>query len=262
MRLDLFLVSEGLAKSRSYAAELIKKGLTAVDGKIITKASFNVSDELVDKVRVLGEVHPFVGRGGMKLEGALSAFGIDVSGFTVIDVGASTGGFTDCVLKRGAARVVAVDSGHGQLDESLLSDGRVINMEGFNARDISPENIGCLCDMAVCDLSFISQTYVIDRIETVLKEKGIFITLIKPQFECGKEALSKGGIVKDKKQHRKAIEKVVNFAGECGFFLVDIIRSPIEGGDGNREFLAYFVKGYNIGLDMKTAERRIEEAVG
>jgi len=253
MRLDLYLAASGLAKSRSYAGELIKKGLVTVDGKIITKPSFAVQGE---DVRVSGEIHPFVGRGGMKLEGALSAFAVDVAGFTVIDVGASTGGFTDCVLKRGAARVIAVDSGHGQLDTSLVNDKRVVNLEGFNARDISPETIGEICDMAVCDLSFISQTYIIDNVYSVLKDGGIFITLIKPQFECGKEALSKGGIVKDKKQHRKAVEKVLEFAKTSGFSAVDIMRSPIEGGDGNKEFLACFIK--NGGLSAVT-ERKIEE---
>ena len=253
MRLDLYLASSGLAKSRSYAGELIKKGLVTVDGKVVTKPSFAVDGE---NVRVSGEIHPFVGRGGMKLEGALSAFAIDVTDLTVIDVGASTGGFTDCVLKRGASRVIAVDSGHGQLDPSLVNDKRVINMEGFNARDISPETIGEFCDMAVCDLSFISQTYIIDNVYSVLKDGGIFITLIKPQFECGKEALSKGGIVRDKKQHRKAVEKVLGFAEKVGFTAVDIIRSPIEGGDGNEEFLACFKKN---GGESAVNERKIEE---
>lgn len=253
MRLDLYLASSGLAKSRSYAGELIKKGLVTVDGKVITKPSFTVEGE---DVRVSGEIHHFVGRGGMKLEGALSAFAVDVTGFTVIDVGASTGGFTDCVLKRGAARVIAVDSGHGQLDPSLVNDKRVVNLEGFNARDISPETIGEICDMAVCDLSFISQTYIIDNVYSVLKDGGIFITLIKPQFECGKEALSKGGIVKDKKQHKKAVEKVLEFAKTTGFSAVDIMRSPIEGGDGNKEFLACFIKN---GGESAVTERKIEE---
>ncbi len=256
MRLDLYLATEGLAKSRSYAGELIKKGLVTVDGKVITKPSYSVENE---SVSVSGEIHPFVGRGGVKLEGALAAFGINVSGLTVIDVGASTGGFTDCVLKRGACRVIAVDSGHGQLDASLVSDSRVQNMEGFNARDISPDTIDATCDIAVCDLSFISQTYIIKQVFSVLKEGGYFITLVKPQFECGKEALSKGGIVKDKKQHKKAIKKVIDFANEAGFRAIDLIRSPIEGGDGNREFLLCLVKqpGENI-----LSDKKIEEAVG
>lgn len=256
MRLDLYLSANGFAKSRSYAAELIKKGLVSVDGKVITKASFDVTDELV---KVLGEIHGFVGRGGIKLEGALIEFGIDVTGYTVIDVGASTGGFTDCLLKRGAVRVIAVDSGHGQLDLSLVNDERVVNLEGFNARDISPETIGCFCDMAVCDVSFISQTYIIKQVYSVLKDGGLFVTLVKPQFECGREALSKGGIVKDKKQHRKAIEKVLSFGADVGFSSAGLMRSEIDGGDGNKEFLVFFIKSSDA---SRVSDKDIEEVIG
>lgn len=256
MRLDSYLSENGLAKSRSYASELIKKGLVTVDGKMVTKPSYEIHGE---SVQVCGEVHPFVGRGGLKLEGALVSFGIDVTDFTVIDVGASTGGFTDCLLKRGAKKVFAVDSGHGQLDPSLAADSRVINMEGFNARDISPEIIELMCDMAVCDLSFISQTYIINQVYSVLKDDGLFITLIKPQFECGREALSKGGIVRDKKQHRKAIEKIIQCSEEAGFSSAGLIKSPIEGGDGNKEFLMCFIKRSGI---SKVSVREIEEVTG
>ena len=240
MRLDVFLSSNALAKSRSYAQELIKKGLVTVDGKVITKASFEVNDE---KVEVTGEAFSFVGRGGVKLDAALDAFSLDVDGLVALDVGASTGGFTDCLLKRGAAKVYAVDSGHGQLDEKLLCDKRVINMEGFNARDISPDTIGEECDAAVCDLSFISQTLVIKETCTVLKDGGIFVTLIKPQFECGRSALGKGGIIKDKKHFEAACLKVIKYAEGCGLGCMGLTVSPIKGGDGNTEFLAYFVKG-------------------
>lgn len=256
MRLDLYLHSNGLAKSRSYGAELIKKGLVKVDGKVINKASYDVTDE---KVELIGEVHGFVGRGGMKLESALAEFNVDVTGFTVIDVGASTGGFTDCVLKRGASKVIAVDSGHGQLDVSLVHDDRVVNLEGFNARDISPETISVSCDMAVCDVSFISQTYIMNQVYSVLKDGGIFITLVKPQFECGKEALSKNGIVKDKKQHRRAIEKILSYGDEVGFSAIGLMRSAIDGGDGNKEFLIYFVKKHGVTI---VTDRIIDKVVG
>lgn len=255
MRLDVYLTEKGLAKSRSYAAELIKKGLVTVSGKTVSKPSFDVSDE---EVRITGELYPFVGRGGVKLEGALDAFGIDVSKMIAVDVGASTGGFTDCLLRRGAEKVFAVDSGHGQLDGRLSADPRVVNMEGFNARDISPETIGEKCQIAVCDLSFISQTYVTENVFSVLEDGGVFVSLIKPQFECGREALSKGGIVKDKKYHVSAVKKVCRFAEKCGFSVVSIIRSPIFGGDGNTEFLALFKKEKGDPV----SDKYIEEVVG
>lgn len=255
MRLDVYLTEKGLAKSRSYAAELIKKGLVTADGKTVKKPSFDVTGE---NVQITGELYPFVGRGGVKLEGALDAFGIDVSGMCAIDVGASTGGFTDCLLRRGAKKVYAVDSGHGQLHESLLKDERVVNMEGFNARDISPETIKEKCQIAVCDLSFISQTYITENVFSVLCDGGAFVTLIKPQFECGREALSKGGIVKDKKYHAAALKKVSRHAEKCGFALLSVIKSPILGGDGNTEFLAFFKKGDGDAV----SDKYIEEVVG
>lgn len=239
MRLDVYLAENALAKSRSYASELVKKGLVTVDGVVVNKPSFDIE---IQEVKVLGELHSFVGRGGVKLDGAIIKFGVDVTDFVCIDVGASTGGFTDCLLKRGAKKVYAVDSGHGQLDKKLMDDERVINLEGFNARDISPETIGDVCDMAVCDLSFISQTYVTKQVHSVLKENGLFISLIKPQFECGREALGKGGIVKDRKYHVNAIEKVCTFAFESGFECISVMPSDILGGDGNREYMALFVK--------------------
>lgn len=242
MRLDVYLCDRRLAKSRSYAAELIKNGRVTVDGKTVTKPSYDVDGEIVE---ITEELYSFVGRGGVKLDGALSTFNIDVKNTVCIDVGASTGGFTDCLLQRGSAKVYAVDSGHGQLDKKLLNDCRVINLEGFNARDISLKTIGEMCDIAVCDLSFISQTYVIEQVASILKDGGLFVSLIKPQFECGREALSKGGIVRDKKYHAKAIEKVVDFAVKNGLDCVALTASKILGGDGNREFCALFKKSAN-----------------
>jgi len=255
MRVDVYLAAAGYTPSRKKAQDLIDAGAVKIDGETVKKASASVNETVEHEV-VIEQVFPYVSRGGVKLRAALDAFKINVSCKRAVDVGSSTGGFTDCLLQRGASKVIAVDSGTGQLHESLRADPRVRSVEGFNARDISPETIGEICDMAVCDLSFISQTYIIDNVYSVLKDGGIFITLIKPQFECGKEALSKGGIVKDKKQHRKAVEKVLEFAKTSGFSAVDIMRSPIEGGDGNKEFLACFIK--NGGLSAVT-ERKIEE---
>lgn len=235
MRLDVYLASCGMAKSRSRAAELISGGYVTVDGRTVTKASFNVEES--NEVLVTGEEHSFVSRGGMKLDSALDRFGLDVKGMVCADIGASTGGFTDCLLRRGAVHVYAVDSGSGQLDESLVNDDRVTNLENVNARylddSIIPEKCGC----AVADLSFISQTLVIEAVRGILADDGWYVALIKPQFECGRDAVGKGGIVKDKKQHTAAIRKVLASASQYGLAPQGIIKSPIKGGDGNTEFL-------------------------
>lgn len=241
MRLDVYLSENALAKSRSKARELIDAGLVTVGGLAVTKASYEVSDG--DDVAVIGEVHPFVSRGGMKLDGALRDFGIDVRGMTAVDIGASSGGFTDCLLRRGAKKVYAVDSGTGQLDISLIADSRVVNIEKTNARSLDEAMLGERCDIAVADLSFISQTYIIPRLPLVLKDGGTYVGLVKPQFECGRDAIGKNGIVKEKKHHLAAIEKVVASLEENGLGTVGIVRSDITGGDGNREFLVYGVLG-------------------
>ena len=205
----------------------------------MTKLAYAINENDPPEIIVTGEPYPFVGRGGVKLEGALQEFSLDVSGMTAVDVGASTGGFTDCLLRRGAKKVFAVDSGTGQLAESLRSDPRVVNIERFNARALSPVILETLCDIAVADLSFISQTYVLPNIASVLMPDGIYIGLIKPQFECGPAAVDHRGIVRDPRNHREAIRRVVRSAVECGLRLVRLMPSPILGGDGNREFLLY-----------------------
>lgn len=255
MRLDVYLAEQNLAKSRNRASELISGGFVTVNGKTVTKSSYDVKD--VDVVEVTGEEHGFVGRGGMKLDGALTRFDLDVTGLTAADIGASTGGFTDCLLKRGAAHVYAVDSGHGQLDGSLLNDPRVTNLEGVNARNLSTELIAESCGIAVCDLSFISQTLVIPAVRRILADDGCYLALIKPQFECGREGIGKGGIVKDKKQHTLAIRRVLASARENGLIPQKIMKSPITGGDGNTEFLFLASVG---GTDYVT-DLEIREAV-
>lgn len=239
MRLDAYLAKSGGARSRTHAQQLIEGGYVSVSGKTVTKVSFAVDEQDVLSVSVTGEPYPFVGRGGIKLEGALHEFAIDVTGMTAVDVGASTGGFTDCLLRRGARKVFAVDAGTGQLAESLRSDPRVVNIERFNARALSPADLGVLCDIAVADLSFISQTYVLPNIASVLLPSGIYVGLIKPQFECGPAAVDHRGVVRDPRYHREAIRRVVQSAFENGLQLVRLMLSPIYGGDGNREFLLY-----------------------
>ena len=255
MRLDVYLANSGLAKSRSRAAQLISGGFVSVNGKIITKSSYDTAE--TDEILLLGEEHRFVGRGGMKLEGALARFSVDVNGFVCADIGASTGGFTDCLLQCGAAHVYAVDSGHDQLDPRLAEDERVTNLEGCNARYLTVGQLGEFCDCAVSDLSFISQTLVLSVVSSILKDNAVYIALIKPQFECGREAVGRGGLVKDKKQHIAAIRRVVSCAMENNLAPCGIMKSPIAGGDGNTEFLMYAIKN---GI-ASVSEKSITEAV-
>ena len=253
MRIDVYLVEKGFCESRNRAARLISEGKVMLDGKTVNKASLDVSE--CDHCVTITEEDRFVSRGGLKLEGALDSFGIDVSGKKCIDVGASTGGFTDCLLQRGAKSVCAVDSGRGQLHSKMLDDIRVTSVEGFNAREMSSEVFGKF-DVAVTDVSFISQTLLHLPICDVLCDGGIFVSLIKPQFEAGKSALGKGGIVKDPKDRADAIIKVIESASCCGFGLVDVIASPINGGDGNREYLAFFKKGEASVLSGEQLKKR------
>lgn len=256
MRIDSFLFEKGLAKSRSFAKTLIEDGFVTVNGKVIKKPSLDVSD--TDSVVVTGEPYIYVSRGGVKLEGALERFGINVNGAVCIDIGASTGGFTDCLLKRGAAKVYAVDSGSGQLHSSIAGNEKVINIENYNARNLTYDDIGELCDVAVTDVSFISQTLIIPAAVKVLKDNGIFVGLIKPQFECGRSGLGKGGIVKSKKVLFESIKTVTECAAQNGLGVLGLVRSPISGGDGNTEFLMYCAAGKN----STVTQNEIKEVAG
>ncbi len=245
MRADVFLATFGHAKSREAAKKLIESGRVSIDGKAVSKPSLDVDDEAEHSV-IITECHEFVSRGGLKLEGALDAFGIDVRGWRAVDIGASTGGFTHCLLRRGASLVYAVDSGHGQLDVSLLEDNRVVNIGGFNARGLCSGERGILpCDLdgAVMDVSFISQTYILPGIVGLLKDGGVLVSLIKPQFEAGRGAVGKGGIVKSPRDRLFAVKRVLSCARESGFGLAGLMVSPITGGDGNVEYLAAFRLG-------------------
>ena len=239
MRLDIFLFENGYAHSRSFAKSLIVDGKITVDGKTVTKPSFDLS--LDSKVEVKEEV-VYVSRGAYKLEGAVKAFSVTVSQRLCIDIGASSGGFTDYLLKNGAFHVIAVDSGTNQLAESLRSDDRVTSIENYNARYMKKTDFEYEPDLAVMDVSFISATHIISSLYDVLKKGADFICLIKPQFEVGRALIGKGGIVKDDKARKFAVDKVVAFAESVGFKTNGVIKSPIEGGDGNIEYLAHFVK--------------------
>lgn len=240
MRLDVYLCETGFCASRTEAKEYILGGLVCVNGKAVTKPAYAVCDG--DKVSIEGEARKYVSRGGLKLEGALDIFKINVEGALALDVGASSGGFTDCLLKHGAARVIAVDSGSGQLAQQLRNDGRIVSIENYNARFMKREDLEYEPNLAVMDVSFISATHIIPAVYSVLTEGGDYILLVKPQFEVGKAGVGKGGIVKDSRLREKALADVVKFAENCGFKTVATARSPIEGGDGNIEYLVHFRK--------------------
>lgn len=247
MRADLYLVELGYVKSRTVARKYIENGHVIIDGHVIKKPAQDIGEG--DHTVELLESERYVSRGGLKLEGALRTFGIDVTGLRAVDIGASTGGFTDCLLQAGAAHVYAIDSGRDQLDPDLMLDERVTCMEGVNARYLTLQEIGGTVDLVVMDVSFISQTLIIPAVASLLSEGGVYIGLIKPQFEAGRGAVGKGGIVKNPKHRRAAVERVIKEAESCGLTLHGLTESPIEGGDGNVEYLAYFIKG----LPCKTA---------
>lgn len=241
MRADVYIHTKGYADSRKRAQTLISLGAVSVDGKIVKRSSESIDDGVSHSVEVSFK-EKYVGRGGLKLEKALELFGVSVAGLRCIDIGASTGGFTDCLLQHGAASVCAVDSGRGQLHPSLAGDARVSSYEGMNARDLSLEDVGGVpFDIAVMDVSFISQTYIIPPISNgILRVGGVLISLIKPQFEAGRAALDKHGIVKAPSDRYAAAVRVVEAAYANGFELTDMTDSPIKGGDGNTEYLAAF----------------------
>ena len=242
MRLDIFLHESGYVSSRTEAKTFITKGAVTVGGKIITKPSFNVDPDTAE-ICIDKSSKKYASRAGFKLEAALDEFNIDVTSSFALDIGASSGGFTDCLLQRGAAHVIAVDSGFGQMVERLRDDDRVTVIENYNARYMEPDDFEYSPDICVMDVSFISATYIIPAISSVIKEGGAFICLIKPQFEVGKSGLGKGGIVKNDKLRNLAVDRVSESAAAVGFYRIGIIKSPIEGGDGNIEYLAYFRKG-------------------
>ena len=239
-RVDALLVSRGLCDSREQAKRLVLAGEVRSGDHVIDKPSAKLP---LDAPLEVKEKPKFVGRGGLKLEGALDAFGIDPTGWVCIDVGASTGGFTDCLLQRGAVRVHAVDVGTNQLVWKLRNDPRVVVKEQFNARHMVPGDIGEKVRLAVMDLSFISLTKVLPAVFSVLDDEGAVVCLIKPQFELERDDIGKGGIVRDTALHERAVEKIRRFAvEEHGCEWRGVIPSTITGTDGNQEFLAWIGK--------------------
>ncbi len=238
MRLDAYLFSVKKFPSRTKSAEAIEKGLVSVNGKTVLKPSQNVND--CDAVTVR-ENDEFVSNGGYKLEKAFSDFGINADGLVFADVGASTGGFTDCLLRRGAKKVFAIDVGESQLNEKLRNDERVVVIDNFNARNLTAEVTGEFTDGVTCDVSFISLTYVLKPICDVLKDDGFAVTLLKPQFECGKKELNKNGIVTSSKARLECALKIKAFALSVGLTPIKFTSAPIKQGK-NAEFLFLLTK--------------------
>jgi len=240
-RIDKLLVERGLADSRTKAQAMVMAGVVLVDEQRVEKPSHQFDTN--SAIRIKGGDDPtmrYVGRGGLKLEAALREFQIDVSGFVCLDVGASTGGFTDCLLQNGAHKVFAVDVGHNQIDWRLRNDPRVEVREGINARYLTPEDFAQKFDLAVIDVSFISVTKVLPAIVPLLVADGSIITLIKPQFEVGRGEVGGGGVVRDEAKRLRVIEEVNNAARALGLEIVEVIESPITGAEGNVEFLALY----------------------
>jgi 23S rRNA (cytidine1920-2'-O)/16S rRNA (cytidine1409-2'-O)-methyltransferase len=234
-RLDRLLVERGLAPTREKAQALIMAGAVLVDDRKAAKSGQPVDAE--SRIEVIA-APPFVGRGGLKLEAAIVHFGIRVEGRICLDVGASTGGFTDCLLQRGAARVHAVDVGAGQLDWKIRNDPRVVVHEKLNARYLRAEDLGEPIDVAVCDVSFISATLIVPAVAPLLQPGGEMVILVKPQFEAGKGQVGKGGIVREPELHQAACRRVDEAVRQLGFETA-LMESPILGAEGNREFLLY-----------------------
>lgn len=240
VRIDKLLHDAGFAESRTRAQAMVMAGVVLVDEKRVDKPSEMFSPEASIRIKGDSAENKYVSRGGLKLEEALRAFEVDPTGMTCIDIGSSTGGFTDCLLKHGAARVTAIDVGTNQLVWSLRQDPRVNLRENTNARELSPGDFDTKFDLAVMDVSFISVTRILPAIYNLLKDDGQAIVLIKPQFEVGKGEVGKGGIVRDPEKHKRVIAEINEFADRLGFKLGGVIESPILGAEGNKEFLALY----------------------
>ena len=260
-RLDVLLTEQGYAESRSKAQAIIMAGLVYVDGQKADKAGISYEESVAIEVR--GETCPYVSRGGWKLEKALRHFGVDPTGYVCSDSGASTGGFTDCLLQQGAKKVFAIDVGYGQLDWKIRSDERVVVMERTNIRYVTPENLGEPLDLSVVDVSFISLRIVLPAIKELLKPEGQVLCLIKPQFEAGREKVGKKGVVRDAAIHQEVLNDFVSLADELGFTILGLTFSPVKGPEGNIEFLGHLTKEKRDGIIPDTADvvRQAHEAL-
>lgn len=257
-RIDVLTVEKGFFPTREKAKQNIMAGLVFVNNVRIDKPGESVAID--SSIEVKGESIPYVSRGGLKLEKAINEFKIDAHGKTAIDVGASTGGFTDCLLKNGAEKVYSIDVGYGQFAWELRNDPRVTLFERTNIRYVSEKDIGTLCDMAVIDVSFISLKLVLPVVKTLIKDTGEIVCLIKPQFEAGRERVGKKGVVKDPEVHKDVIQDIMNFTLEHGFGVKGLSFSPIKGPEGNIEYLLYLSNNTEGGT-FENQNEAIEEVV-
>lgn len=258
-RLDVMMVQRGLASSREKAKAIIMSGDVFVDNQREDKAGTTFAETV--KIEVRGNVLPYVSRGGLKLEKAMKCFGVCVENKICMDVGASTGGFTDCMLQNGAVKVYSVDVGHGQLDWKLRNDGRVVCMEKTNIRYVTRSDIADEIAFASIDVSFISLTKVLQPVKELLTEDGQIVCLIKPQFEAGREKVGKKGVVRDKTVHKEVIEMVIAFAKSIHFEILNLDFSPIKGPEGNIEYLLYLQKKEDVFTDESDNLALIEKVV-
>lgn len=239
-RLDVLLVKKGLAESREKAKAIIMSGIVYVDNNKEDKAGQTFNEDALIEVR--GNTLRYVSRGGLKLEKAMNCFGVTLEGKIAMDVGASTGGFTDCMLQNGAVKVYSVDVGHGQLAWKLRNDERVVCMEKTNIRYVTPDDVADKIDFASIDVSFISLKKVLPAVYGLLTDVGEVVCLIKPQFEAGREKVGKKGVVREQSVHVEVVDMIVSFAREMGFVTLDLSYSPIKGPEGNIEYLLYITK--------------------
>ncbi|MFR8065383.1 MAG: TlyA family RNA methyltransferase [Acutalibacter sp.] len=259
-RLDILVTERGLAESREKAKTLIMAGQVYVDGQKADKPGDTFSEDAAVEVR--GKGLPYVSRGGLKLEKAMREFGLQLQGCTCMDIGASTGGFTDCMLQNGAQRVYSVDVGYGQLAWSLRTDPRVVNLERTNARYLTREQVPEEIGFFSVDVSFISLTLILPAVRPLLAEHGQAVCLIKPQFEAGREKVGKKGVVRDKAVHEEVIEKIRSFALENGFSVLGLTFSPVKGPEGNIEYLIYLERSEapSQGEQVPSAQQVVEES--
>ena len=261
-RLDLLLVKKGIFSSRERARASIMAGQIFVDGHKVDKCGEKVIEN--SNIEFRGEQLPYVSRGGLKLEKAIKKFNINLEGMKCFDIGASTGGFTDCMLQNGASKVFAIDVGYGQFAWKLRIDPRVVCLERTNIRYVTPEQIGENGDFASIDVSFISLKKVIPSVVSLLDDNGTVVALIKPQFEAGKEKVGKKGVVRDPQTHKEVIHSIVDFVISNGLKIIDIDFSPIRGPEGNIEYLLYFTKNINndVNFELNKIDSIVESAHG
>ena len=239
-RIDILMQTRGIAESRTKAQAMIMAGVVLVNEQRVDKASETYSEDVVIRIKGDSPESRYVSRGGLKLEKALDEFGIDVTGLTCLDVGSSTGGFTDCLLQHGAKHVFAIDSGTNQLVWKLRNDPRVEVRENTNARELKTTDFPSAFDLIVMDVSFISVTKIFPALLDLLAPDGKIVTLIKPQFEVGRGEVGKGGIVREPEKHQRVVNEINEFAGELGLTCLGVTESPILGAEGNKEFLSFY----------------------